>query len=152
MDIIRTTSSDLQFVELVRLLDAELAERDGEAHSFYHQFNKIDMLKHVIILREEGIAMACGAIKEFEKDKVEVKRMYTRDLARGRGFAMKVLNALEEWSKELNYRYTVLETGLKQPEAIALYKRSGYKRIPNYGQYQGIENSVCFSKDLFETD
>ncbi len=58
------------------------------------------------------------------------------------------LAELEKWAAELGYNKCVLETGKKQPEAIALYKRSGYKIIPNYGQYIGIENSVCFEKAI----
>jgi putative acetyltransferase len=67
---------------------------------------------------------------------------------RGKGIAAQILNELEKWAKELNYKKCVLETGHKQPEAIALYKKNGYKQIPNYGQYIGIENSVCFEKLL----
>jgi hypothetical protein len=55
---------------------------------------------------------------------------------------------LEKWTAELSYGKCILETGIKQPEAIGLYKKSGYTVIPNYGQYAGIENSVCFEKQL----
>ncbi|MDT0641257.1 GNAT family N-acetyltransferase [Zunongwangia sp. F363] len=79
---------------------------------------------------------------------MEIKRMFTLSLFRGRGFAGKVLKELETWAAELNYSKCILETGVRQPEAIALYKKSGYRIIPNYGQYAGIENSVCFQKDL----
>jgi len=53
---------------------------------------------------------------------------------------------LERWAAELSYEKCILETGKKQPEAIALYKKNGYKLIPNYGQYAEIENSLCFEK------
>jgi hypothetical protein len=55
---------------------------------------------------------------------------------------------LEIWSGELSYSRCVLETGKKQPEAIALYQKSAYRKIPNYGQYADVENSVCFEKKL----
>jgi len=55
---------------------------------------------------------------------------------------------LESWASELNFKYCVLETGKRQPEAIALYKKNGYQIIPNYGQYHGIENSICFQKTV----
>jgi len=144
----RTDSADEHFISLVRLLDADLAERDGADHAFYAQFNKTNLINHVIILLENNMAVACGAIKEFSEDSMEVKRMFTFPDARGKGLASRVLNALEEWAFELGYKNCVLETGKKQPEAINLYKKNGYVLIPNYGQYEGMDNSVCFKKVL----
>ena len=148
MKIIRTNSENKDFIDLVKLLDADLAQRDGEDHSFYAQFNKIDTIKHAIVLYENDIPLACGAIKEFDTDSMEIKRMYTLSQNRGKGIASKILSELEKWAKELSYKRCVLETGLKQPEAIALYKKNGYDVIPNYGQYIGVENSKCFEKVL----
>jgi GNAT superfamily N-acetyltransferase len=79
---------------------------------------------------------------------MEVKRMYTAEEARSKGIASMILAELEKWAAELNYAKCILETGLRQPEAIALYIKNGYKTIPNYGQYAGIENSVCFMKTI----
>lgn len=146
--IIRTSSDNADFVELVRHLDVELAERDGKDHSFYAQFNKIDMIKHVVVAYDDGQPVACGAIKEYEPGTMEVKRMFTLPANRGKGIAVRVLSELEKWAAEMNYSKCVLETGKKQPEAIRLYEKSGYKLIPNYGQYAGVENSVCFEKPL----
>ncbi|HBV17896.1 GNAT family N-acetyltransferase [Chryseobacterium carnipullorum] len=144
----RTDSSDIDFQNLVRLLDADLAVRDGEDHEFYHQFNSIDMLKNCVVIYSEDIAVGCGAFKPFSEDTVEIKRMYTHTESRGKGFASKILGELEIWAKEEGYSQCVLETGIKQPEAIALYEKSGYKRIPNYGQYIGVDNSVCYEKEV----
>jgi putative acetyltransferase len=148
MRIIRTDSNDKDFIELVRHLDKELAERDGNEHSFYSQFNKIDMIRHAVVLYEEERPVACGAMKQFDPESMEVKRMYTMPEFRGKGLGSLILEALEAWAAELDYRRCVLETGKRQPEAIALYKKNGYDIIPNYGQYIGVENSVCFSKKL----
>jgi len=144
----RTDSSDEQFISLVRKLDADLAIRDGEDHSFYSQFNKIDKIRHTIVAFENGEPMGCGAIKEFDPDAMEVKRMYTAPEGRGKGIASSVLRELEKWALEMSYKKCVLETGKRQPEAISFYKKNGYTVIPNYGQYIGIENSVCFEKRL----
>ncbi len=146
--IVRTTSDNQDFVRLVRLLDADLAIRDGEEHAFYAQFNKIDKLKHVVLAYENDIPVGCGAIKEYELKTVEVKRMYVLPESRNGGIATRVLSALEEWAGELSYAKCILETGKKQPEAIALYKKNGYTPIPNYGQYANVENSVCFEKKI----
>jgi len=146
--LVRTNSDNLDFINLVRNLDIELAERDGNDHAFYSQFNKIDKIKHVVLAYENNIPSACGAIKEFDADTTEVKRMYVSPKLRGKGIAVEVLQALEKWAKELSYSRSVLETGKRQPEAIRLYEKCGYIQIPNYGQYIGIENSVCFEKIL----
>lgn len=144
----RVDYTDKDFQKLVKLLDADLAIRDGDEHAFYHQFNKIDMLKHCIVAYLEDEAVACGAIKAFDEESVEVKRMYTNPQKRKMGLASETLHQLEVWATELGYKKCVLETGTKQPEAIALYEKCGYHRIPNYGQYIGVENSVCFEKEL----
>jgi len=127
-------------------LDADLQKRDGEEHTFYAQFNKIDHIKHVVVAYVNNKAVGCGAIKEYSTDAVEVKRMYVQPHHRGEGIASEVLMALEAWAAELNYTKCVLETGKKQPEAIRLYHKNGYAVIPNYGQYENVENSVCFEK------
>lgn len=146
--IIKTNSENPDFIQLVQQLDADLTERDGTEHAFYHQFNSIQQLNHVVLLYDADIALGCGAFKEIEKDTVEVKRMYTLPAHRSKGHASRILEVLEQWAREENYSVAVLETGKRQPEAIELYKKNGYNIIPNYGQYIGIENSVCFQKKL----
>lgn len=144
----RTNSDDIDFINLVALLDQDLKIRDGEEHTFYNQFNKIDKIKHVIVFYDNDVAVGCGAFREKESDSVEIKRMYVHPDHRKKGIASQVLAALELWAVELNYPYTVLETGKKQPEAIALYEKSGYEIIPNYPPYENVENSVCMKKTL----
>jgi len=148
MTIIRTNSDNTDFIALVKLLDADLAIRDGEDHAFYAQYNKTGKIKYVVVGYEDNKPIACGAIREFTPQIMEVKRMYTLPEHRGKGIAQKLLFELEKWAKELSYAKCILETGKKQPEAIQLYKKSGYTIIPNYGQYAGIDNSVCFEKEL----
>ena len=148
IELIRTDSSHKDFIHLVRLLDADLAERDGIDNPFYAQFNKINMIRHAVVAYENGQAIGCGAIKSSSPDEMEVKRMYTAPAARGKGIASIVLKELEQWAAELSYKKCILETGKRQPEAIELYKKNGYHIIPNYGQYAGIDNSVCFEKFL----
>jgi putative acetyltransferase len=145
---IRTNSSNSNFVSLVKLLDIDLKQRDGEDHSFFAQFNKIDNIKHVVVLFHNDLAVGCGAIKEYEPDVMEVKRMFVLPDHRGKGFASEILRELEVWAKELGYSKCILETGYKQPEAIALYKKNNFEVIPNYGQYANVTSSVCFQKTL----
>ena len=146
--IVKTDSTNVDFINLVKKLDEDLAIRDGEEHAFYNQFNSISVIKYATILYYNDLPIACGAIKEFDSETMEVKRMYVSEAYRNQGFATIVLNALENWSKELNFKFLVLETGLKQPEAIRLYEKNGFALIPNYGQYIGVENSICFKKQI----
>lgn len=148
IQIIRTDSENKDFIELVKYLDADLAKRDGDEHSFYAQFNKIDSIKFALVAYENEKPVACGAIKEFGPDTMEIKRMYVNPKNRGKGIATKILSALEIWAIELSFPKCILETGKKQPEAIHLYEKNGYKLIPNYGQYAGVENSLCFQKEM----
>ncbi len=144
----RTNSENIVFLSLVKELDADLAVRDGKDREFYNQFNKLGSIKHVIVAYENENSVGCGAIKKFSADTMEVKRMFVPLDLRGKGIASLVLNELEKWAIELGYSKCILETGKRQPEAIALYQKNGYVQIPNYGQYVGIENSVCFIKEL----
>lgn len=146
--VTRTDSENRDFVKLVKFLDADLAIRDGEEHSFYAQYNTITLIKHVVVAYLNGLPVGCGAIKEYEPGTMEVKRMFTVKNQRGKGIASSILKELEIWAAELGYQKCILETGKKQPEAIALYKKRGYSLIANYGQYAGVENSVCFEKQL----
>ena len=146
--LLRTDSSHADFVELVRHLDADLRIRDGEDHSFYNQFNKIDKIKYVVVAYRDGQAAGCGAIKEYAPKITEVKRMYVAPAYRGRGIASQVLTELEQWARELSYEKCILETGVKQPEAVGLYGKNGYRVISNYGQYEGVATSICFEKNL----
>ena len=143
---IRTNSQNADFRGLIVDLDKDLAIRDGSEHEFYAQFNKVDMIKYVVVAYEDQIPVGCGAIKELTSDSMEVKRMYTVPESRGKGVASTVIKELEKWASELSYKRCLLETGKKQPEAIALYFKSGYNVVENYGQYAGVENSICFEK------
>jgi GNAT superfamily N-acetyltransferase len=148
INIIRTNSDNPDFIRLVKFLDDDLAIRDGDDHAFYSQFNKISNIRYVVLAFDSGIPVGCGAIKEYSPDTVEVKRMYVSPGSRNKGIATRMLTELETWAGEFSYKKIILETGKRQPEAIGLYKLNGYRLIPNFGQYAGVENSVCFEKIL----
>jgi putative acetyltransferase len=148
MHFIRTTSENPDYQKLVVLLDATLKILDGEDHDFYAQYNKSDAIKNVIVFCENNQPVGCGAFKFYENKSVEIKRMYVLPEQRGKGIAHQILNELEKWAKELDYNTCVLETGIKQVEAIGLYQKAGYAVISNYGQYKGVENSVCMQKSI----
>lgn len=146
--ILRTNSDNTDFQLLVRELDRDLAIRDGDEHAFYAQYNKIDSIRHAVVLFKDNVAVGCGAFKAYEDQTVEIKRMYVVPEKRGLGLAGAILKELEIWAAELGYHRAILETGKKQPEAIRLYSKSDYRIIPNFGPYAEIENSVCFEKEI----
>jgi putative acetyltransferase len=144
----RTTSENTDFQHLVVLLDDTLRILDGDEHEFYAQYNKTDKLQHVVVYYDHGTALGCGAFREYERDSVEIKRMFVEPDHRGKGIAHAILNELERWAKEEGYVEAVLETGKRQFEAIGLYQKAGYHIIPNYGQYKNMDNSVCMRKNI----
>ncbi|WP_304232653.1 GNAT family N-acetyltransferase [Jiulongibacter sediminis] len=149
MEILRTDSENPDFQKLVSQLDAELAVIDGDDHDFYHQYNGIAMIKHAVVIFHHGEPIGCGAIKEYDAESMEVKRMYVSPEGRSKGTGTIILKELETWTLELGYRKCILETGKRQQDAVALYTKNGYVLISNYGQYAEVENSVCFEKYLF---
>ena len=148
MELRRTTAQDPDFRRLVKELDAYLVVTDGEDNAFYHQYNGLADIHHVVVAYEEGAAVGCGAFKPYEGKTVEIKRMYSSPDHRGRGIAAAVLTELERWAAEEGYTAAILETGTRQVEAMRFYPRRGYVETARYGQYTDMENSHCFRKFL----
>lgn len=148
MNVLRTDSTNRDFQKLVKSLDAVLAEHNGENDDFFAQFNTIDTIKNCVIVYMDGIPAACGAFKPFSEDTVEIKRMFTHPEFRKKGLGSAIVKELENWASELNFKKAVLETSQDLKSAISVYEKSGFYRIPNYGQYVGIEQSVCYEKGL----
>jgi len=148
IEIVRTDASNPDFLKLVRSLDIELQLRDGAEHEFFAQFNGLEGVKYAVVAYKNGKAVGCGAIKAYDDQTMEIKRMFVAPDERGKGVASAILKNLEAWTKELHFHKCILETGVKMPEAIALYTKNQYDLIPNFGQYAGVENSVCFLKKI----
>lgn len=144
----RTSSNNPDFQLLVSELDRYLAIRNGDANDFFVQFNQVDQIKHVILAYENELVVGCGAMKEYDQESMEIKRMFVPSEQRGKGIASDILKELESWAKELGYSKCILETGNDMKEAVGLYKKSNYQVIPNYGQYENVADSVCFEKVL----
>lgn len=145
---LRTGTQDQDFQLLVQSLDQELAIIDGEDHAFFAQYNQTESVQFVILAYQEAQPVACGGLKPFEPGTLEVKRMYTIPSVRSQGIASVILSQLEDWARELGYTRCVLETGVKQPDAMRLYEKNDYVRIPNYGPYIQQPLSACFEKVL----
>ena len=145
MTLRRTTSDHPDFQKLIALFDEYLIDIDGEERDFF-AFHNNKYLEHALVCYENEEAVGCGGFKEFDAVTAEIKRMFVHPDHRKKGIAGLILNALESWAKEYNYTHYILETSPKLENAISMYKKTGYKIIPNFGQYIGVENSICMKK------
>ena len=146
----RESPSSRDGLTLIEQLSAELGERygdDGGANS-YNPHDPLASGAAFFVARIEGHPVGCGAIRPLEPGVGEVKRMFVRPEARGRGISRLILHEVETTALAMGYRRLRLETGIKQPEAIALYESAGYQRSNCYGYYLDDPRSVCFEKNL----
>ncbi len=100
-----------------------------------------------VVLYDDGVPVGMGGWRKYGDDG-EIKRMYVRESARGRGLARILLAHLERTAVEAGIRRFVLETGLGQPEAIAMYRSSGYDEVTPFGHYVDYADSVHLGRDL----
>jgi GNAT superfamily N-acetyltransferase len=134
----------------VKLLSEELHKEleqfygKGVIESFQEENNV--MVVFYVVYDDKESAIACGALKHFDESTAEIKRMYVKPDIRGRGISKAILTKLEQHAKELHYQRLILETGLKQPEAMSLYRVFGYTPIKCYGQHADDPDSRCFEK------
>jgi putative acetyltransferase len=101
-----------------------------------------------LVARDGGRAVGCGAIRVLDPMSAEVKRMYVEPEVRGRGVGKAVMTALETAARRLGVQRLVLETGVHQDAAIALYERAGFTRIDCWGEYTSSPSSICYEKNL----
>ena len=145
LNLVRTNSENKDFQKLTGLFDEFLIDIDGDEKEFFAQFNQI-YIENVLIFYENEVALGCGAFKKLDSQTAELKRMFVLPEGRGKGIATKILTELEIWAKDSGYDSCILETSQKLESAIALYRKYGYKDIPNYGQYIGVKSSMCMKK------
>ena len=148
MTIKRADSNNKDFYGLVAKLDEDLTRRYGTEQLEYDRYNKIKDIDTIVLAYINDEPVGCGCFKTFDTNSVEVKRMFVETTLQGKGIGKAILKELEKWAAEIGYRSMVLETGTRQPEAIHLYKKLGYRIIPNFNPYIGNELSVCMKKEL----
>lgn len=145
----RTTIEDIDFRFLIERLDLELRQRYGEEQDSFLKYNRLDSLARVIVVYKEGTPAGCGCFRPAEMYQVaEIKRMFTLPEFRGYGIARNILQALEAWAREDGFVAVRLETGIKQPEAQAVYKKAGFYVIENFDPYKDSPYSICMEKIL----
>ncbi|MDD2675011.1 GNAT family N-acetyltransferase [Flavobacterium petrolei] len=146
--ISKTTSENPDFVNLIAALDKSLWERYPELKTNYWGNNILELNPNVIVVYLHEKPVACGCFKKYDKNAIEIKRMFVSPEVRGMGLAQTILLELEGWAHDLGYSFSVLETLYKQKEAIALYQKTGYTIVDNYEPYVGLENSICMRKQI----
>ena len=100
------------------------------------------------LLRSDGAPAACGGVKLVGAEYGEIKRMYVRPQYRGLGFGRSMLDHLADYTRTQGVDLLRLETGIHQREAIRLYERVGFRRIPPFGLYTDDPLSLCYEKQL----
>jgi putative acetyltransferase len=136
---------------LIAALDAELRLLYRPEQRFGPNFKAeqiADGRGTFVVAREAGKAVGCGAIRVLDETTAEVKRMYVEPERRGTGIGAAVLAELETTAKRLGMKRLVLETGVQQGAAIALYRRAGFTKVDCWGEYASSPTSVCFAKNL----
>lgn len=150
MDFKRTDGQDKDFIENCRLLDLDLDGRVGKKikRDKYRKFNQLDEIQHAIVVYEGCRAIGGGAIRRYDDENIELKRVFVHTEYQGQGIGSKLVSLLIEWAKELGYKRMILETGELLAESCAVYKKLGFEVIPNYGPYENMPESLCMSKAL----
>lgn len=147
---VKTDGENPDFVVLCGKLDESLNQAVGgrKQREQYEKYNLRDSIHDVIVIYHGDTPVGCGAYKFFDDETVEIKRVFVDESTRGLGLSKELVRRLEADAKIHGFRYAVLETGYKLERAVALYKRLGYKQIPNYGPYVDMKESLCMSKKL----
>lgn len=145
-----TDGYNKDFIVLCHELDKFLNELVGgeENRAEYIQYNKTDDIHDVVIAYENDIPVGSASFKKFDDETAEVKRVFVKKEYRGQGISNELMRMLEQRAREKGFRYFILESGEPLVSAMALYRKIGYKIIPNYGQYVDMKDSVCMKKKL----
>ena len=136
---------------LIAALNAELTSRYPEAGAAHFRLDPDEVADGrgaFLIASRSGMPIACGAVRRIDERQAEIKRMYVNPTERGHGVGRVLLSALEVEARRLGLSRLVLETGARQPDAIALYERAWFSRIAPFSEYVGSPLSVCMAKPL----
>jgi GNAT superfamily N-acetyltransferase len=138
------------FIRFCQELDREFAARYPAIDYDLSVFNLIGNNARVIVaVNEEHGPVGCGCFRPLEPEIAEIKRMYVQPAFRGQRIATTILFQLEQWARQDGFAKMKLETGARQPEAQALYRKAGYTEIPSYPPYSDAMESLCLAKDLY---
>ncbi len=150
MEFRRTDGKDKDFIENCRLLDMDLDRRVGKRiqRDKYKKYNQLDEIQEAIVVYKDNKAVGGGAIRRYDDENMELKRVFVHTEYQGRGIGSRLVALLMEWAGELGYKRMVLETGELLAESCAVYKKLGFQVIPNYGPYEDMPESLCMARNL----
>lgn len=145
-----TDGYNKDFILLCHELDKFLNELVGgeENRAKYIQYNKVDDIHDVVIAYDNDIPVGSASFKKYDDENAEVKRVFVKKEYRGQGISNELMKMLEQRAREKGFKHFILESGEPLISAMALYRKIGYKVIPNYGQYVDMKDSVCMKKKL----
>jgi GNAT superfamily N-acetyltransferase len=140
--------------DLIGALNAELSAIYPEAGATHFRLDGEEVTGGrgaFLIVYQEGTPVGCGALRLLDPQTGELKRMYIAPAVRGKGLGRRLVAALEAEARALGVRRLVLETGVRQAAALALYRATGFQPIPFFGEYcLSPETSVCLGKELVD--
>ena len=147
---VRSDGTSTDFIENCRLLDIDLDRRVGKKikRDKFKKHNLLDEINEAIVVYSDNICVGAGALRKWETDIVELKRIFIQNDSQGKGIGTELVKKLLEWAKELGYSQVLLETAELLPESCHIYKKLGFEIIQNYGPYINIPESLCMWKEL----
>ena len=147
---VRCDGNNKDFIENCRLLDMDLDKRVGRVikRDKYAQFNMLDKINEAIVVYRDGKPIGAGAIRYYDDKTAELKRVFVIPGEQGNGVGTLLVGKLIEWARELGYEKMILETGKLLTESCHVYKKLGFVKIPNYGAYADMPESLCMGLDL----
>ncbi len=133
MDFIRTDGKNKDFIENCRLLDIDLDRRVGKEikRDKYKKYNQLDEIQEAIVVYENNKAIGGGAVRKYDDENIELKRVFVHTEYQGQGIGSKLVSLLIEWAAELGYKRMILETGELLAESCSVYKKMGFEVISN---------------------
>ena len=149
---VRCDGTNEDFIENCRLLDEDLDRRVGRVikRDKYTQFNQLDKIHEAIVVYQDGKPIGGGAIRPYDETAIELKRVFVRPEGQGHGIGTELVSKLIERAKELGYEKMILETGDLLAESVHVYSKLGFRKIPNYGAYADMPESLCMGLELRE--
>ena len=148
MESIITNEKDERFIELTKELDNEYFQLHGEEVLKYQDYNDLKDSHIVLLALNWGKPIACASFRVFDKDTIEIRRVYVKKRYRRKGIAYKLIKQLEKLAMEENFKYSVIETGRENTAAINLYKKLDYELIDSFGMFEGDNLCICMKKQF----